>query len=106
MALTAVSLASPPAFADSVDKTVDAFHKICFAHDPDYERTVVLAKTGHWTPLSDDAAVGPVNDGKDLRGWQATDEGLPDGIMVAIRRTSKRRAAKLEVWAGNALTML
>lgn len=82
----AACLISPLALADAVDRAMDAFHKTCLAHGPDFERTALLAKTRGWTPLSGDAALAPVNDVKAFQGWQASGEDMPTGTMVAVTR--------------------
>ncbi|RWQ87115.1 MAG: hypothetical protein EOS85_06710 [Mesorhizobium sp.] len=88
MTLAAAWLASPFAHADGVDRALDAFHETCLAHGPDFERTETLAKTHGWTPLSDGAALAPVDAMKAFRGWQVAGEDLPAGTMVAVTRAT------------------
>lgn len=87
LTLAAVSLVPLPSLADGVDQAVDAFHRTCLAHGPDFERTVALAMTRRWTPLSGDAALAPVQGVKAFRGWQAG-EDLPNGTTVAVTKGS------------------
>ncbi|TIN17267.1 MAG: hypothetical protein E5Y31_29465, partial [Mesorhizobium sp.] len=62
LTLAAACLASPLALADGVDRALEAFHWTCLAQGPDLERTIALAKTRGWTPLSDGADLAPIED--------------------------------------------
>ncbi|MER8499350.1 hypothetical protein [Mesorhizobium sp. M1142] len=88
LTLAAACLASPLALADGVDRALDAFHWTCLAQGPDFERTIALAKTRGWTPLSDGADLAPIEDMKVFRGWQATGADLPAGTMIAVTRAT------------------
>ncbi|MER9210474.1 hypothetical protein NKI54_00135 [Mesorhizobium sp. M0663] len=87
-ALAGVCLVSTPVYADKVDLGLEAFHQNCLAHGPDFERTVAVAKTRGWTPLSGDAALAPVDDVNAFQGWAVTGNDLPAGTIIAVTKAN------------------
>ncbi|MER8505330.1 hypothetical protein NKH91_04240 [Mesorhizobium sp. M0894] len=88
LAFAAMWLTSPLAHADKVDLALEAFHGICLAHGPDFERTAAVAKKRGWTPLSGDAALAPVDDVKAFQGWVAAGDDLPAKTMIAVTKAT------------------
>ncbi|MER9304685.1 hypothetical protein NKJ06_05675 [Mesorhizobium sp. M0293] len=87
-ALAGVCLTSTPVYADNVDLGLETFHQTCLAHGPDFERTVAVAKTRGWTPLSGDAALAPVDDVEAFQGWAVTGNDLPAGTIIAVTKAT------------------
>ncbi|MER8772307.1 hypothetical protein NKH63_26880 [Mesorhizobium sp. M0960] len=87
-ALASICLRSPLVRADNVDLALEAFHGICLAHGPDFERTVAAARRRGWAPLCDDAALDPVDDVDAFQGWEATGDDLPAKTMIAVTKAT------------------
>ncbi|MFD2054318.1 hypothetical protein ACFSQT_14835 [Mesorhizobium calcicola] len=94
--LAATCLSSQPVHAGGTDRALDAFHRTCVAQGPDFERTMTLAKTRGWAPLSGDAALAPVDEMTAFQAWQTVGEDLPAGAMVAVAKgTMDGRAVQI-----------
>ncbi|MER9953199.1 hypothetical protein [Mesorhizobium sp. M0047] len=95
IAVATVCLTSTPVYADKVDLAVEAFHRTCLAHGPDFERTVATAVRLGWSPLSGkpSAPVLPADGVDAFQRWLTNGNDMPVKTMIAVAKATLKGKA-------------
>lgn len=90
LAITAACLTPSAACANDIDLVLDAFHRTCLAHGPNFEVSVAAAERRGWKPLSEAgiALLAPVASVDAVNAWSVTERGMPENMMVAVTKAT------------------
>jgi hypothetical protein len=88
--IAALFLLSHSAHADDTDTALEVFYNTCLLHGPDFDRTTAAAAQFGWNPLPVDAvaALSPMKNVDDFRGWDATESSVSAKTMIGVSKAT------------------